>query len=177
MRLDKYLKVSRLIKRRTVANDACDAGRVQLNGKPAKQMYMELTGAPESGVVDQTFKNPFGKMMGEDVCIVSLKDVSGNGLILYRQINDSDILTLLEMREPMEIAQSTVNRIQNDFGHISAIFSVNCIFRYLVLKGRSELGPYLAKIGTLGNSCGLIGFGEHYNTQFVNQTMTCVVFE
>lgn len=36
MRLDKYLKISRLIKRRTIANEACDAGRVQINGKPAK---------------------------------------------------------------------------------------------------------------------------------------------
>ena len=36
MRLDKFLKVSRLIKRRTVANEACDAGRVLVNGKPAK---------------------------------------------------------------------------------------------------------------------------------------------
>ena len=36
MRLDKYLKVSRLIKRRTVANEACDAGRVTVNGKVAK---------------------------------------------------------------------------------------------------------------------------------------------
>ena len=36
MRLDKYLKVSRLIKRRTVANEACDAGRVSVNGKTAK---------------------------------------------------------------------------------------------------------------------------------------------
>lgn len=36
MRLDKYLKVSRLIKRRTVANEACDAGRVLINGKEAK---------------------------------------------------------------------------------------------------------------------------------------------
>lgn len=36
MRLDKYLKVSRLIKRRTVANEACDAGRVTINGKSAK---------------------------------------------------------------------------------------------------------------------------------------------
>lgn len=36
MRLDKYLKVSRIIKRRTVANDACDAGRVMINGKQAK---------------------------------------------------------------------------------------------------------------------------------------------
>lgn len=36
MRLDKFLKVSRLIRRRTVANEACDAGRVSVNGKPAK---------------------------------------------------------------------------------------------------------------------------------------------
>ena len=36
MRLDKFLKVSRLIKRRTVANEACDAGRVTVNGKVAK---------------------------------------------------------------------------------------------------------------------------------------------
>ena len=36
MRLDKYLKVSRLIKRRTIANDACDGGRVLINDKPAK---------------------------------------------------------------------------------------------------------------------------------------------
>lgn len=36
MRLDKYLKVSRLIKRRTIANEACDSGRVFVNGKPAK---------------------------------------------------------------------------------------------------------------------------------------------
>ena len=36
MRLDKYLKVSRIIKRRTVANEACDAGRVSVNGKVAK---------------------------------------------------------------------------------------------------------------------------------------------
>lgn len=39
MRLDKFLKVSRIIKRRTVANDACDASHVKVNGKPAKASY------------------------------------------------------------------------------------------------------------------------------------------
>ncbi len=39
MRLDKYLKVSRLIKRRTIANEACDAGRVLVNGKIARASY------------------------------------------------------------------------------------------------------------------------------------------
>ena len=36
MRLDKFLKISRIIKRRTVANEACDTGRVSVNGRPAK---------------------------------------------------------------------------------------------------------------------------------------------
>ena len=39
MRLDKYLKISRIIKRRTVANDACDAEHVTVNGRPAKASY------------------------------------------------------------------------------------------------------------------------------------------
>ena len=44
MRLDKYLKVSRLIKRRTVANEACDAGRVSVNGRIARASYDVKTG-------------------------------------------------------------------------------------------------------------------------------------
>lgn len=44
MRLDKYLKVSRLIKRRTVANEACDAEKVSVNGKPARASYEVKTG-------------------------------------------------------------------------------------------------------------------------------------
>ena len=44
MRLDKYLKVSRLIKRRTIANEACDAGKVIVNGKGARASYDVKTG-------------------------------------------------------------------------------------------------------------------------------------
>ena len=44
MRLDKYLKVSRLIKRRTVANEACDAERVSVNGRQVKAGYQVKTG-------------------------------------------------------------------------------------------------------------------------------------
>ena len=44
MRLDKYLKVSRLIQRRTIANEACDAGKVIVNGKEARASYDVKTG-------------------------------------------------------------------------------------------------------------------------------------
>lgn len=44
MRLDKFLKISRIIKRRTIANEACDSGRVSVNGRPAKASYDVRTG-------------------------------------------------------------------------------------------------------------------------------------
>ena len=53
MRLDKYLKVSRLIKRRTVANDVADAGRIYVNGKAAKPSYAVKVG----DVIEITFGN------------------------------------------------------------------------------------------------------------------------
>jgi len=57
MRLDKYLKVSRLIKRRTVANTACDAGRVMINDKPAKASANVKEGdIIEIGFGDKTVK-------------------------------------------------------------------------------------------------------------------------
>ena len=51
MRLDKYLKVTRIIKRRTVANDACDSAHVSVNGRPAKASYDVKIG----DVVEVTF--------------------------------------------------------------------------------------------------------------------------
>ena len=53
MRLDKYLKVTRLIKRRTIANEACDAGRVSVNGKVARASY----DVKENDVIEVGFGN------------------------------------------------------------------------------------------------------------------------
>ena len=75
MRLDKYLKVSRLIKRRSVANDACDAGRVSINGKVAKagtavaigdvieiKFGSNTTVAKITGISENARKDEAGKM-------------------------------------------------------------------------------------------------------------------
>ncbi|MGN0162222.1 MAG: RNA-binding S4 domain-containing protein [Candidatus Ornithomonoglobus sp.] len=51
MRIDKFLKVSRLIKRRSVANEACDSGRISVNGRPVKASYDVKTG----DVIEITF--------------------------------------------------------------------------------------------------------------------------
>lgn len=70
MRLDKFLKVSRLIKRRTVANEACDAGRVKVNGKVAKASVKVGVG----DIIEISFGNNEVKVQVEDVKDTTKKD-------------------------------------------------------------------------------------------------------
>ncbi len=65
MRLDKYLKVSRIIKRRTVANDACDNARVTVNGRPAKASYE----VKPDDIIEITFGNRTLK-----ICVLDVKE-------------------------------------------------------------------------------------------------------
>ncbi|MED9903852.1 MAG: FIST N-terminal domain-containing protein [Lachnospiraceae bacterium] len=149
----------------------------ELNGKSAKQVYQDILHISESDITTQTFKNPFGKISGKDVCIISIKEVVGSALSCFRQVNDSDVLTLLELKDYKKIVEETIQNIKQDFNHISGIFSVNCLFRYLLFSQNNNMQEYLQSMSVLGNHAGLIGYGEHYNNQFVNQSMTCVVFE
>ena len=70
MRLDKYLKVSRLIKRRTVANEACDSGRVSINGKTAKASVDVKVG----DVIEIHFGDKTVKVMVTDIIETTKKD-------------------------------------------------------------------------------------------------------
>ncbi len=150
----------------------------ELDGKPAKAVYMNALNIKESDITTQTFKNPFGKIVGDDIRIVSIKEVSGNGLCCFRQVNDSDVLTLLDLKNYRQVAQETINSIKSDFSRISAMFSVNCLFRYILFSDNNVWDDYHRTMAQLGGSyCGFVGYGEHYNNQFVNQSMTCVVFE
>ena len=148
-----------------------------LNGKPATQVYQEILHVTDEEILTQTFKNPFGKINGNDTCIISIKEVNGNALTCFRQVNDSDVLILLELGDYRETVKNTIQTIKNDFPRISAVFSVNCLFRYLLFTDNSYMEEYLSDMSALGNHAGLVGYGEHYNNQFVNQSMTCVVFE
>ncbi len=148
-----------------------------LNGNPAKQVYQSILHVTDQEILTQTFKNPFGKLNGDDTCIVSIKEVNGNSLACFRQVNDSDVLVLLELGDYRAIVDKTIADICRDFPKRSAIFSVNCLFRYKLFTEQRYMATYLQEMAKLGSHAGLVGYGEHYNSQFVNQSMTCVVFE
>ncbi len=79
MRIDKYLKISRIIKRRTVANDACDAGRVKVSGKSVKASYEVKVG----DVIEISFGNKSVKAEVLSINDVVKKEDAAN---LYRII-------------------------------------------------------------------------------------------
>ena len=148
-----------------------------LNGRPAKQVYQEILHISEKEIQTQTFKNPFGRINGDDTCIISIKEVSGNALACFRQVNDSDVLIMLELGDYRAIVKETIGTICREFPRRSAVFSVNCLFRYKLFTENGYMQEYLKEMSALGSHAGLVGYGEHYNNQFVNQSMTCVVFE
>ena len=148
-----------------------------LNGNPAKQVYQSILHVSDQQILTQTFQNPFGKINGDDMCIVSIKEVQGNSLACFRQVNDSDVLVLLELGDYESIVKDTIQTICRDFPKRSAVFSVNCLFRYKLFTERGYMQNYLQQMGALGSHAGFVGYGEHHNNQFVNQSMTCVVFE
>ncbi len=79
MRLDKYLKVSRLIKRRTVANEACDAERVTVNGKVARASYDVKVG--------DKIAMRFGERTGTVEVLVVADNVGKNdAAMMYREV-------------------------------------------------------------------------------------------
>ncbi|NCE64382.1 hypothetical protein D1159_07210 [Pseudoflavonifractor sp. 524-17] len=148
-----------------------------LNGKPAKQVYQSILHVTDEEILTRTFQNPFGKINGDDTCIISIKEVNGNALACFRQVNDSDVLILLELGDYQAITRNTIRQICQEFPRRSAIFSVNCLFRYKLFSQHNYMQTYLQEMAKLGCHAGFVGYGEHYNNRFVNQSMTCVVFE
>lgn len=164
---------------RFIASDTDRAKYIigSLNGKPAKQVYQSILHVTDEQILTQTFQNPFGKINGNDTCIISIKEVAGNALACFRQVNDSDVLILLELGDYKAITRETIRSICRDFPKRSAVFSVNCLFRYKLFSECNYMQDYLREMSVLGSHAGLVGYGEHYNNRFVNQSMTCVVFE
>lgn len=152
---------------------------IEVDGKSAEQTYLDALGIKREAVQSQTFQNPFGHIYGDEVYLISVKDVvTGGAMECFRTVNNLDVLTIMEIEDFREVVKNTIAQIQSDFSNrISAVLSVNCLFRYLLFNDEKYWNDYLRNMNTLGSHAGMVGYGEHYNTQHVNQTMSCAVFE
>jgi len=150
---------------------------LEIDDKPAEQVYRERLHISKEEVKTQTFKNPMGRCYGSEVYLISIKQVEGSALECYRQVNNMDVLTMLEIDDYRQVVKDTVAKIRQDLGRVSAVLSVNCLFRYLLFNEEKYWNDYLAEMCSSFTHAGLVGMGEHFKNQHVNQTMCCVAFE
>lgn len=158
--------------------DTASNALYELDGRPACDVYSEELGIPKDSIIGNVFKNPMGRAIGDDVSISSMRELApGGGLYNYKQINRVDCIYFLKLGDYKQIGEKTRERILNDCARPSFVFSVDCIYRYLLYKQDGYFDTYAQEMAGLGRHFGTVGGGEQFNNQHVNQTMVCAVFE
>ena len=151
---------------------------ISLDNRPAADVYANELGISKNQIIDNVLEAPLGRVVGDEVFISSMKEIGSNGsLINYKRLNENDTVTVLKLMDYDEINQETRRAIKADGSKISLVFSVHCIYRHLLFSQRNHLQDFLKDMGTLGTHVGVVGGGEQYKNQHVNQTMVCAVFE
>lgn len=110
--------------------------------------------------------------------ISSMNGMDTDGTLTnYKRINKNDCIYFLSLGDYKATEQQTRQQIQQDASHISLVLSIDCIYRYLLYEKEGYFSTYAKDMAVLGPHLGIVGGGEQYNNQHVNQTMVCVVFE
>lgn len=151
---------------------------IELDGRPAAEAYSKELGIPKEKIVDNVLKNPMGRAVGEEVFISSMMSLEADGTLLnYKRINKNDCIYFLALGDYQETERETREQMKSEMRQISLVVSIDCIYRYLLYDGEGYFETYARDMASLGNHMGVVGGGEQYNNQHVNQTMVCAVFE
>lgn len=151
---------------------------IELDGRPAADVYSEEVGIPKSKIVDNVLQNPMGRAVGDEVFISSMNGLDADGTLTnYKRINKNDCIYFLTLGDYDAIERATREKIKADAKRISLIISIDCIYRYLLYDGNGYINTYVKNMASLSPHVGTVGGGEQFNNQHVNQTMVCAVFE
>lgn len=151
---------------------------IELDGKPAADVYSQELNVPKNKIIDNVLKNPIGRVVGDQVFISSMKNLRNDGALEnFKRINKNDCIYFLELGDYQEIEEETGNLIRKEMKGISLVLSVDCIYRFLLYGQENYFTTYAKNMATLGAHIGVVGGGEQFNNQHVNQTMVCAVFE
>ncbi len=151
---------------------------IELDGRPAADVYSGELGVAKNKITDNVLVNPMGRAVGDQVFISSMMSLEPNGtLVNFKRINKNDCIYFLSLGDYKEIEKNTREEMKSGLKKISLVLSVDCIYRYLLYQKEGYLQTYAKDMASLGPHIGIVGGGEQYNNQHVNQTMVSVIFE
>lgn len=151
----------------------------EIDGRKAMDVYEAELGYTKDNVGDGVFKNPLCRIVGKDRYITAIFSFNDDRSIsTYKNIMENDVIAFTDIAENYQefIADNMKNLTASR--NVAGILSVNCILRYLFFDTNQYIGTYANMMNSMGKGChwGIVGDGEQYIEQHINQSMVCVVF-
>ena len=149
---------------------------IEIDNKPARLRYAELLGISPSQIENATLKNPIGRKIGDSIYISSIAGIEGDTLNMYAQVFENTKVEILKAQSALDIQKQTINQINSDFKEIYGIFCINCILRFLQFEAEGNLQELSKGLKSIGEYGGFVSYGEQFNKQHLNRTLTMLVF-
>lgn len=151
----------------------------EIDGRKAMDVYEEELGYNKATVGDGIFKNPLSRIVGTDSYITAIFSFNPDRSIsTYKNILENDVIAFTNIAEGYQEYITDNMKKLTDSRKVAGILSVNCILRYLFFDMNHYIGTYAEMMNSMSKGChwGVVGDGEQYIEQHINQSMVCVVF-
>lgn len=151
---------------------------LELNGRPAAEVYCEDLGLPIEKIESAFPYHPLCKVIGQNTYPVSVRAcIKDGGLTLFKQINQNDMLYIADLGDYKKIITDHFENLKKEVPNASTIITIDCIYRYRLFENENMLDWYADFLDKAGmQSLGIMGAGEQYDLQHCNQTMISAVF-
>lgn len=151
----------------------------EIDGRKAMDVYEEELGYTSANVGDGVFKNPLSRIVGADSYITAIFSFNPDRSIsTYKNILENDVIAFTDIAPKyQEFITDNMKKLTNSRS-VAGILSVNCILRYLFFDKNHYTGTYAEMMNSMSKGChwGVVGDGEQYIEQHINQSMVCVIF-
>lgn len=150
----------------------------QIDGLPAYEVYSSETGFEKEEVVDRMLTNPLGRAIGDEIYITATKTLDMNGVMFNgKAIFDNDSIYVMKLADYKQIHQDFIENIKNSVNRVSMVYGIECLNRMKLFESEEYIDTYLESMSDLGMFASHLTYGQQFNSQHMNQTLVCAVFE
>lgn len=151
----------------------------EIDGRKAMDIYEEELGYTGATVQEGVFRNPLARIVGADSYITAIFSFNPDRSIsTYKNCQKNDLIAFTDIEEDYKgFMKDNMTKLTSSHS-VAGILSINCILRYLFFENNNHTGSYAQMMNTMAGGChwGVVGDGEQYVEQHVNQSMVCIVF-
>ncbi len=150
----------------------------QLDDEPAYEVYAAETGVDKDEVVANMIHNPLGRLLGEEYYIASTNSLDMNGVMFNGKIiNENDCVYIMQLGDYKAIGEETMDIIKGGSLKRSFILGFDSTARIKLFDQEDYTEEYISNMSSLCTYSSIVTDGQQFNSQHMNQTLVCVVFE